>query len=75
MALTPHEIRIRFAAPKADAERSAIKAQISEAAEHLALLINQLVPGCREESQAIESLEIAVQWAHAAVDRRTVLRR
>lgn len=72
MAITPNEIRIRFAAPKTDADRVAIKARISQAAEELALLVHELVPGSREESQAIKAVEIAVQWGHAGIDRRYV---
>jgi hypothetical protein len=74
VAITPNEIAIRFAPPKTDADRVAIKAQISEAAEALALLVHRLVPGSREESQAIKACEIAVQWANAGVDRRYVAR-
>ncbi|MEU0950666.1 hypothetical protein ABZ379_49885 [Streptomyces canus] len=73
MAITRREIGIRFAPPKTDETRNDIKARISAKAEELALLINELVPGCREESQAIKGLEVTVQWAHAAVDRRLVL--
>ncbi|MGW3735200.1 Acb2/Tad1 domain-containing protein [Streptomyces sp. NPDC005148] len=72
MAINPHEIKIRFAPPKTDADRIAIKARISKAAEELALLVNELVPGSREESQAIEACENAVAWAHAGIDRRYV---
>ncbi|MFJ3274133.1 hypothetical protein [Streptomyces sp. NPDC086776] len=72
MAINPREIAIRFAPPKTDADRIAIKARISKAAEELALLVNELVPGSREESQAIKACEIAVQWAHAGIDRRYV---
>lgn len=74
MALTPNEIAIRFAPPKVDGDRVAIKARICGAAEELALLVHQLVPGSREESQAIKAVEIAVQWAHAGIDRRYVAR-
>lgn len=72
MAITPREIAIRFAPPKTDADRVAIKARISRAAEELALLVHELVPGSREETQAIKACEIAVQWAHAGIDRRYV---
>lgn len=74
MAITQTEIGIRFAPPRTDPERVAIKAEISAAAERLALLINQLVPGSREESEAITAVEHAVQWAHCGVDRRYVAR-
>ena len=74
MALNPNEIRIRFAPPKADADRLAIKARICAAAEELALLIHELVPGSREETQAVKACEIAVQWAHCGIDRRYVAR-
>jgi len=74
VAITEREIHIRFAPPKTDETRNDIKARISAKAEELALLIHELVPGCREESQAIKGIEIAVQWAHDAVDRRLVLR-
>ncbi|MDI9836218.1 hypothetical protein [Streptomyces sp. KAU_LT] len=74
MAITRREIGIRFAPPKTDETRNDIKARISAKAEELALLIHELVPGCREESQAVKGIEIAVQWAHDAVDRRLVLR-
>jgi hypothetical protein len=73
VAITRREIGIRFAPPKTDEARNDIKGRISAKAEELALLINELVPGCREESQAIKGLEVTVQWAHAAVDRRLVL--
>lgn len=73
MAITAREIGIRFAPPRTDEARHAIKARISAKAEELALLIHELVPGCREETQAIKGIEIAVQWAHDAVDRRLVL--
>jgi hypothetical protein len=71
VAITRREIGIRFAPPKTDETRNDIKTRISAKAEELALL--KLVPGCREESQAIKGLEVTVQWAHAAVDRRLVL--
>jgi hypothetical protein len=74
VAINEREIRIRFAPPKTDETRNDIKARISAKGEELALLIHELVPGCREESQAIKGIEIAVQWAHDAVDRRLVLR-
>ncbi|WP_431980050.1 DUF7681 family protein [Streptomyces qinglanensis] len=74
MAITPNEIAIRFTPPKTDADRVAIKAQISEAAGELAHLIHDLVPGSREESQAIKAVEIAVHWAHDGIDRRYVAR-
>ncbi|MFJ4469505.1 hypothetical protein ACIP2X_18705 [Streptomyces sp. NPDC089424] len=74
MAITRKELGIRFAPPKTDEARNDIKARISAKAEELAVLIHDLVPGCREESQAIKGIEIAVQWAHDAVDRRLVLR-
>lgn len=73
MAITRTEIGIRFAPPKTDPARNDIKAQISAKAEELALLIHQLVPGCREQSEAISGVEHAVQWAHDGVDRRLVL--
>ncbi|UQA95721.1 Acb2/Tad1 domain-containing protein [Streptomyces halobius] len=74
MAISPREIEIRFAPPKTDGDRIAIKARICEAARELALLIHELVPGSREESQAIKACEITVQWAHAGIDRRYVAR-
>ncbi|MFF4900531.1 hypothetical protein [Streptomyces sp. NPDC001068] len=73
MAITTREIGIRFAPPKNDEARTAIKARISAKAEELALLIHELVPGCREQSEAINGVEHAVQWAHDGVDRRLVL--
>ncbi|MFF5045609.1 Acb2/Tad1 domain-containing protein [[Kitasatospora] papulosa] len=72
MAITPREIAIRFAPPKTDADRLAIKARISRAGEEFALLVHELVPGSREESQAIKACEHAVSWAHAGIDRRYV---
>ncbi|MEU2510519.1 Acb2/Tad1 domain-containing protein [Streptomyces syringium] len=74
MAITQSEIQIRFAPPKTDPDRVAIKARIAAAAEELALLIHELVPGSREESEAITAVEHAVQWAHSGVDRRYVAR-
>jgi hypothetical protein len=73
VAITEREIRIRFAPPRTDEVRNDIKAQISAKAEELALLIHELVPGCREQSEAISGVEHAVQWAHDGVDRRLVL--
>lgn len=73
MAITRTEIGIRFAPPRTDEARTAIKARLSARAEELALLIHELVPGSREQSEAVSSLEHAVQWAHAGVDRRLVL--
>ncbi|MDH6489584.1 hypothetical protein [Streptomyces sp. SAI-127] len=73
MAINAREIRIRFAPPKTDQARNDIKAQISAKAEELALLICELVPGCREQSEAVNGVEHAVQWAHDGVDRRLVL--
>lgn len=73
MAISTHEIDIRFAPAKTDPQRVAIKDEISAAAHQLALLIHQLVPGSREESQAIKAVEIAVQWSHDGIDRRKVL--
>lgn len=72
MALTPHEIRIRFAPVKVDRDRVAMKDRISAAAAELALLIHELVPGSREESQAVKACEMAVHWAHDGIDRRYV---
>lgn len=74
MAISPREIEIRFIPPKMDEDRVAIKARICDAAGQLAMLIHELVPGSREESQAIKACELAVQWAHAGVDRRYVAR-
>lgn len=74
MALNPHEIRIRFAPVKVDRDRVAMKDRISAKAEELALLINELVPGSREESQAVKAVEVAVHWAHGGIDRRYVAR-
>ncbi|MEV0016611.1 Acb2/Tad1 domain-containing protein [Streptomyces tendae] len=74
MAISRNEIGIRFAPPKTDEARNDIKARLSAKAEELALLVHDLVPGSREQSEAISSLEDAVQWAHAGVDRRLVLR-
>jgi hypothetical protein len=73
MAITKREIGIRFAPAKNDPDRVAIKARLSEKAHELALLIHELVPGSREQSEAISSLEDAVRWAHDGVDRRLVL--
>ncbi|SOE31701.1 hypothetical protein [Streptomyces sp. OK228] len=73
MAITAREIGIRFAPPRTDERRNAIKAQISAKAEELARLIHELVPASREESEAIYGVEAAVQWAHCGVDRRLVL--
>lgn len=73
MAITRKEIGIRFAPPKTDEARNDIKARISAKAEELALLIHELVPGSREQSEAISSLEGSVQWAHDGVDRRLIL--
>jgi hypothetical protein len=74
VAITRNEIGIRFAPPKTDEARTDIKAQISAKAEELALLIHELVPGCREQSVAISAVEDAVDAAHNGVDRRLVLR-
>ncbi|MFD8078970.1 hypothetical protein ACFV3E_40725 [Streptomyces sp. NPDC059718] len=74
MALNPDEIAKRFAPAPDDAERIAKKNEISCAAHALAALINELVPGSREESEAVTHVETAVMWAHAAIDRRYVPR-
>ncbi|MBT2492332.1 hypothetical protein J7E96_28250 [Streptomyces sp. ISL-96] len=74
MAITENEIRIRFAAPATDEARTAIKARLATAAEELALLVHELVPGSREESEAISAVELALWWAQAGVDRRYVPR-
>jgi hypothetical protein len=73
VAISKNEIGIRFAPPRTDDRRSAIKAQVSAKAEELSLLIHELVPGSREESEAIYAVESAVHWAHSGVDRRLVL--
>ncbi|MFJ1528208.1 hypothetical protein ACIOFV_07230 [Streptomyces mirabilis] len=73
MAITAREIGIRFAPPRTDDRRNAIKAQISAKAEELARLIHELVPASREESEAIFAVEQAVHQAHSGVDRRLVL--
>ncbi|MEU0275973.1 hypothetical protein [Streptomyces sp. NPDC006307] len=70
MAITENEIRTRFAAPATDEARTAIKARLAEAAQEFALLVHALVPGSREESEAISSVELALWWAQAGVDRR-----
>lgn len=75
MAITPHEIDKRFAPPATDPDRVAIKEAISGATRAVAMLIQQLVPGSREQSEAITHLEMAVSWAHMGVDRRPPLRR
>lgn len=74
MAITTREISIRFAAPKVDVDRVAIKGRICELAESLALLVHELVPASREQSEAIAAVESAVAWAHAGIDRRYVAR-
>lgn len=74
MSITASEISKRFAPPKVDAERAAIKARLSAKAGELAELVHELVPGSREESEAITHIEIALGWAHAGVDRRYVTR-
>lgn len=73
MAITEREIAIRFAPPKTDTVRNEIKAQLTAKGHELALLIHTLVPGSREESEAITAVEDAVRWAHDGVDRRLVL--
>ncbi|MFJ3100312.1 hypothetical protein [Streptomyces sp. NPDC086835] len=70
MAITEKEIRTRFAPPAADEARTAIKARLAAAAQEFALLVHELVPGSREESEAISSVELALWWAQAGVDRR-----
>jgi len=72
MAITENEINIRFSPPKMDQDRLAIKGRICDAARTLALLIHELVPGCREESIAISAIEDAVNAAHNGIDRRYV---
>lgn len=72
MAITSHEIDIRFAPVQPDPDRTAMKNQISGAAHDLAILIHQLVPGSREESIAIKAVEDAVNAAHNGIDRRYV---
>ncbi|MFF2612287.1 hypothetical protein [Kitasatospora sp. NPDC058046] len=76
MAITEQEIRNRFAPPEADPDpvKLAIKVRIAQAAQELALIIGELVPGSREESEAITHLEMATYWAMAGVDRRLVPR-
>ncbi|WP_262702000.1 MULTISPECIES: DUF7681 family protein [Streptomyces] len=74
MAINSSEIRRRFAPAKVDPERTEIKDRISAAAGTLAQLIHELVPGSREESEAITAVEHAVQWAHCGIDRRYVPR-
>lgn len=74
MSITDAEIDKRFTPQKTDDDRTAIKARLSEAGGELARLIHELVPGSREESEAITSLELAVAWAHLGVDRRYVAR-
>ncbi|WP_405759531.1 hypothetical protein OG234_13570 [Streptomyces sp. NBC_01420] len=73
MAISEREIGIRFAPPKTDDRRNAIKERISAQAHELALLIHDLLPGCREESEAVLQLEGVVHWAHSGIDRRLVL--
>lgn len=72
MGLNPKEIGIRF--PPVDAEDKAhhviAKNKITAAAHELAGLIHELVPGSREESEAVTAVEQAVMWAHAGIDRR-----
>ncbi|GHA94079.1 hypothetical protein [Streptomyces chryseus] len=75
MAINENEIRTRFAAPATDEARTAIKTRLAAAAQEFALLVHELVPGSREESEAISSVELALWWAQAGVDRRYVPRR
>lgn len=72
MSITDGEISKRFAPQKTDPERVAIKDRLSAAAGDVARLIHELVPGSREESEAITHIEIALGWAQAGVDRRYV---
>ncbi|AEW94634.1 MULTISPECIES: Acb2/Tad1 domain-containing protein [Streptomycetaceae] len=73
MAITRQEIALRFAAPRTDPERTAVKARLSSAAAEFGLLIHELVPGSREQSIALTALEQAVAAAHSGVDRRAVM--
>ncbi|MFG2404197.1 hypothetical protein ACGFR8_07635 [Streptomyces brevispora] len=74
MAITENEIRIRFAPPATDENRTAIKERLAAAAQEFALLVHELVPGSREESEAIFAVEQALWCAQAGVDRRYVPR-
>ncbi len=69
---TSREIEKRFAPPRVDEARMALKTQISDTAADLAQLIHQTMPGSDEEAEALGYLEAAVFWAHAGVDRRYV---
>ncbi|WP_328863310.1 Acb2/Tad1 domain-containing protein [Streptomyces sp. NBC_00306] len=71
MALNDKELSVRFAVP-ADrrAHHEEAKERITKAAHTFAALIHDLVPGSREESEAVTSVEEAVMWAHAGIDRR-----
>lgn len=72
MALNDKELRVRFAPVGTDAKahHDAAKNKITAAALEFAALIHELVPGSREESEAVTSVEEAVMWAHAGIDRR-----
>ena len=70
MALTLEELNRRFTAPTSDADRIAMKRETTRAAQVLATLAHDFVPGTREEVRAVEAIEQAMFWLHAGIDRR-----
>lgn len=70
MAITPEEIARRFAPPRTEDAVHTRKLLISDLAMTLADTVLAMVPGSREQSRAIEGLELCVQWAHVGIDRR-----
>ncbi|MER7816619.1 MULTISPECIES: hypothetical protein [unclassified Streptomyces] len=71
MAINKPELAIRFPKVEDSARHYLAKNEITALAHELAELINDHVPGSREESEAITAVEVAVMWAHAALDRRS----
>lgn len=66
--MTEIETRFTYHAPKPG--QPELYQRIRDRAKELAMLIDTVVPDCRERSIAITKLEEAVMWANVGVARR-----
>jgi hypothetical protein len=69
--MTKEEINTRFTYHQPKDGQPEKYIAIREKAQELAVLINELVPESREQSEAITNLETAVMFANAGIARRS----
>ncbi len=64
------ELEIRFAYREPQVDRSGWYILLHDTVKHLAYLIQNAVPECREKALALTKLEEAIFWANAGIARR-----